>query len=268
MELTKHEFEKFEVLSDDVLIEIGGFLQNTVKLGSSELVVVSDVKDYTIHGDEGYMAELAKAMKKSNYKDKNLMKEWVRTVSAAQSERNGYTENKAKNATRRGVIRKVGKKTNEFGNFDYRCKFTATEGEEVYFDAFYTREYFENALEPSKPMIVVDDKIHIFVPIRAVFAVKREKVEPLNGYILGKKSNSTIKVGSIYHPDNGVQRVEVVEACEDQPEYLSSVWHNTRVKKGDIAHILNHFATPLDGTINGSTDLVRFQPRIIAAIEN
>ena len=148
MELTKHEFEKFEVLSDDVLIEIGGFLQNTVKLGSSELVVVSDVKDYTIHGDEGYMAELAKAMKKSNYKDKNLMKEWVRTVSAAQSERNGYTENKAKNATRRGVIRKVGKKTNEFGNFDYRCKFTATEGEEVYFDAFYTREYFENALEP------------------------------------------------------------------------------------------------------------------------
>ena len=135
MELTRTELDNFRVVSDDVLIEIGGYTQDEVTVGDKKLLIVNDVRDYTVHGDERYMEELATAMKKSGYKDKALMREWVRTVSLAQTERKDHSAEKAKNATRRGVIRKIGEKTDTFGSFDYKCSFDAKIGEEVYFSS-------------------------------------------------------------------------------------------------------------------------------------
>ena len=89
-----------------------------------------------------------------------------------------------------------------------------------------------------------------------------------SGYVLGKVLPNDRKDGSIYLIESKTARVEVVVPNARVPKYVADIWNNTTVKKGDVVCMNNIFAIKLDSTLAETTDLVRFQPRVIVAVEN
>jgi len=266
MNLNGIDLEKLRLINGECIIELHALTEDEIDFNGGKLKLVNKVKNYISEVDENYVFDLVNGIKKSRYKDENLLKEYNRIVAESQREADADKENiQDKQAVRRGKIVKIAEAELNNAGWDYDCEFDGVVGDEVWFDATFTREM----ITEGEGGCIIDGKVYLMISKRSIYAAKRgDEMISLNGYILGKVLGNERKVGSIHILDNDIQRVEVVVPPVRLPRYQQpEVWTNTEVKKGDVVCVRNMFATKLDPTLAKTTYYVRFQPRVIMAYE-
>lgn len=266
MNLNGLDIEKLRLVNGECIIQLHSLTEDEIDFNGGKLKIVNKVKNYIQEVDPQYMFDLVDGMKKSRYKDKSLTMEYTRILAESQREADENKEDiQGKQAVRRGKIVKIAEKDLSYQGWDYDCEFDAVEGDDVWFDATFTREM----ITEGEGGCVIDGKVYLMISKKSIYAAKRgDEIISLNGYIIGKVLGNERKLGSIHMVDNDVQRVEVVVPNARTPRYsMPDVWTNTEVKKGDVVCIKTVFATKLDPTLAKTTEYVRFQPRVIMAYE-
>lgn len=266
MNLKGIDLENLRLINGECVIQLHSLTEDEIDFNGGKLKIVNKIKNYISDVDDDEMVGIVKALKKSNYKDKQLMKEYETMARESHKEVDPDKEDiQGKQAVRRGKIIKIAEKNLSYQGWDYDCEFDAVEGDEVWFDATFTREM----IVEGEGGCVIDDKIYLTISKKSIYAAKRgDEIISLNGYIIGKLLGNERKIGAIHMVDNDVQRVEVVVPNARNPIYASpDVWTNSEVKKGDVVCVKNVFATKLDPTLAKTTEYVRFQPRVIMAYE-
>jgi hypothetical protein len=266
MNLNGIDIEKLRLVNGECIIQLHSLTEDEIDFNGGKLKIVNKVKNYISDVDDDEMVGIVRALKKSQYKDKQLMKEYEIMAKEAHREADPDKEDiQGKQAVRRGKIIRIAEKDLTYQGWDYDCEFDAVEGDEVWFDATFTREM----ITEGEGGCIIDGKVYLNISKKSIYAAKRgDEIVSLNGYIIGKLLGNERKIGSIHMVDNDVQRVEVIVPNARTPRYASpDVWTNTNVKKGDVVCVRNIFATKLDPTLAKTTEYVRFQPRVIMAYE-
>ncbi len=266
MNLNGIDLEKLRLVNGECIIQLHALTEDEIDFNGGKLKIVNKIKNYISDVDDDEMVGIVKALKKSKYKDKQLMKEYEIMAKEEHREADLEKENmQDKQAVRRGKIVKIAEVNLNNTGWEYDCEFDAVEGDEVWFDATFTREL----ITEGEGGCIVDGKIYLMISKRSIYAAKRgDEIISLNGYIIGKTLGNARKFGSLYVPDNDIQRIEVVVPPARNPKYvMPDVWTNTEVKKRDIVCVRNVYATKLDPTLAKTTDYVRFQSRVIMAYE-
>lgn len=264
MNLNGLDIKSLRLISGDCIIELHSLTEDEIDFNGGKLKIVNKIKDYISEVDENYMFDLVDGMKKSRYKDKSLMKEYNRIVGESKREVDENKEDiQGKQAVRRGRIVKVSEIDLQEQGWDYECEFDGVEGDEVWFDATFTREM----ITEGEGGFVKDGKTYLTISKKSIYAAKRgDEIVGLNGYVIGKLLGNERKNGSIHLVDNDLTRVEVIVPPARIPKYTQpNVWTNTEVKKGDVVCVRRIHAIKLDPTLAKTTDYVRFQPRVIMA---
>lgn len=273
MKIEGFKIENFEPLANEVIVKINSFVENEVKVGDTTLIIATDTKGYVEDVREEEMGAIIESMKKSKFKDKKAHQELVRMMAEKTVEKEDLEDTVASHITRHGTVTKLPVRQGNFGNWDFYCELDLSEGDEIWFDPHYTRQQRDANIQGKNE---IDDKTledehnkFILVPSQAIYAKKVEdKIVSINGYFLGKKLPNDRFAGKIVLPDSGIAKVEITHCPKSLPIYQrEDVWKNTELKVGDIVYVMNYFATPLDSTLGATTDLVRFQSRIVLAIE-
>jgi hypothetical protein len=260
------DIETLRLIDGDCLVEIHSWTEDEISFNGGTLKLVNSLKGMTDSGSIGDMNSLVNSMKKSNYKDKKAMSEYVRMAGEQKREVDPNKEDiRATQAVRRGVLVKKPEKGSTTKNWDFSCEFDGEPGDEVWFDSTYTR----NFITEGDGGFEKDGKRYVLVPSECIYAAKRNgEIKSMNGYIIGKVLPNDRKAGSIFLLDSETERVQVEVPPAKMPKYVADdVWTNTEVKKGDVVCIKKHFSVKLDSTMAESIDYVRFQPRVILAIE-
>jgi len=266
MSYSNFDLESLRLLSGECMIEIEGLLENEIDFNGGKLMIVSKIKNSVEEVDPRDLIDTIKSMQRHRYKDDGAFKEYGKMLAESKKEVEAVTEDNAgKQAVRRGKIVKVSEKNLTDGGWDFSCKFDGVVGDDVWFDATYTRDQMESA----DKLFEKDGKTYILIPEQSIYAAKRgDEIVSLNGYIIGKVLPNDRTYGSLFLPDAKIRRIEVVVEPARDPIYREGfLWNNTKVKKGDVVCIKPQFATRLDPTLANSTEYVRFQSRIILAIE-
>lgn len=266
MNLSGLDISQLRLTNGECIIELHSLTEDEIDFNGGKLKIVNKVKDYIAEVDEDYMFDLVEGMKKSRYKDKSLAKEYARVWAESQREADTKKENiQDKQAVRRGRIVKIAQIDPRQQGWDYECEFDGVEGDEVWFDATFTREM----ITEGEGGCIIDGKIYLSISKKSIYAAKRgEEIVSLNGYVIGKLLGNERKVGSIHMVDNDIVRVEVIVPNARIPRYAyPEVWTNTKVIKGDVVCVRDIFATKLDPTLAKTTEYVRFQPRVILAYQ-
>ena len=266
MNLAGIDLEKIKLINGECIIELHSLTEDEINFNGGKLKIVNKIKNYISEVDDDEMIGIVKALKKSKYKDKQLLKEYEIMAGEANKEADPDKEDiQGKQAVRRGRIVKIAVKDLAYQGWDYDCEFDAVEGDDVWFDATFTREM----ITEGEGGCIIDGKVYLTISKKSIYAAKRgDEIFSLNGYIIGKLLGNERKFGSIYIPDNDICRVEVVVPNARVPKYASpDIWTNTDVKKGDVVCVRNIYATKLDPTLAKTTEYVRFQPRVIMAYE-
>jgi len=266
MNLSGIDLNKIRLINGECIIELHSLTEDEIDFNGGKLKIVNKIKNYISEVDDDEMVGIVKALKKSGYKDKQLLKEYEVMGNEAKREHDPDKENiQDKQAVRRGKIVRIAVKDLSYQGWDYDCEFDAVEGDDVWFDATFTREM----ITEGEGGCIIDGKVYLTISKKSIYAAKRgDEIFSLNGYIIGKLLGNERKYGSVYIPDNDICRVEVVVPNARVPKYASpEVWTNTEVKKGDVVCVRNIFATKLDPTLAKTTEYVRFQPRVIMAYE-
>jgi hypothetical protein len=266
MNLSGIDLEQIKLINGECIIELHSLTEDEINFNGGKLKIVNKIKNYISEVDDDEMIGIVKALKKSAYKDKQLLKEYEIMAGEANREADPDKEDiQGKQAVRRGKIVRIAVKDLAYQGWDYDCEFDAVEGDDVWFDATFTREM----ITEGEGGCIVDGKVYLTISKKSIYAAKRgDEIFSLNGYIIGKLLGNERKFGSIHIPDNDICRVEVVVPNARTPKYASpDVWTNTDVKKGDVVCVRNVFATKLDPTLAKTTEYVRFQPRVIMAYE-
>ena len=266
MDYSDVDIDKLRLINGECLIEVQTWTENEVKFNNGTLVIVNKLKGMIDKPGKEDINSLVKSMKKGRYKDDKAMKEYMRMAGEQHRQ---YDEDKqdieAQQAVRRGKLVKLPEKYGDKNRWDFECEFDGREGEEVWFDATYTRQKIqddENGFEK-------DGKRYLLIPRNAIFAARRnDEIISLNGFILGEVLSNERKQGGIFMPESTINRVRVEVAPMHEPKFFNNeVWINTKLKKGDVVCVRDQFVIPLDSTLAQSTSLVRFQSRVILAIE-
>lgn len=259
----------FKPIAGDVLVEIHHHVENEVMLPNGQkLHLATEVKGDYHKAANRDMEELFDRMKRSRFKDKSAMKQYVSELAKVKvDEADEPYDQLSTQTTRRGKVKILPHKRGNFGNWDFHCDSGLEIGDEVWFDPLYLRSELEG--NGDNKLYEVDGKKYVLIPEQAIYAAKRnDELISVNGYFLAKRLPNDSFFGNIMLLDSGVAKVEIVEVPKEQPFYrLPDIWKNTELKKGDICYLMEQFANPLDSTIARSTDLVRFQSRIVIAIE-
>ena len=266
MNLNGLDLDKLRLVNGECIIELHSLTEDEINFNGGKLKIVNKVKNDISEVDDDEMIRIIKALKKSDYKDKALLAEYSRMANEAHRQVEEDKENiQDKQAVRRGKIVNIAEAELNYGGWDYDCEFDAVVGDEVWFDATFTREF----ITEGEGGCIVDGKTYLMISKRSIYAAKRgDEIISLNGYIIGKVLGNERTYGSVYIPDNDIQRIEVVVVPNKYPKYTTpDVWSNTEVKKGDVVCVRNIYATKLDPTLAKTTDYVRFQPRVIMAYE-
>jgi hypothetical protein len=260
------DIENLRLLNGECLVEIRSMVENEIDFNGGKLKIVTSVKDNIEDFSVNEMISAVNALKKSNYKDQNAKKEYMKMLVSQKREADpNKVDHEAKQAVRRGTIVKLPEKELGYNGWDFDCEFDGVVGDEVWFDSSYSRE----RLEEKEGGIIIGDKTYLLIPARSIFAAKRgDEIFSLNGYIIGKRLPNDRTYGSLFLPESNVARVSVEVVPTRTPKYKdANFWTNTEVKKGDVICIKDTFAIKLDSTLANTTDLVRFQSRVILAIE-
>jgi hypothetical protein len=266
MNLNGIDLEKLRLVNGECIIQLHALTEDEIDFNGGKLKIVNKIKNYISDIDDDEMVGIVKALKKSQYKDKQLMKEYEIMAKESSKEADPDKEDiQGKQAVRRGKIIRIAEKDLSYQGWDYDCEFDAVEGDDVWFDATFTREM----ITEGEGGCIIDGRVYLMISKKSIYAAKRgDEIISLNGYIIGKPLGNEIKFGSIHMVDNDVQRVEVVVPNARTPRYASpDVWTNTEVKKGDVVCVKTVFATKLDPTLAKTTEYVRFQPRVIMAYQ-
>jgi hypothetical protein len=266
MNLNGINLEKLRLVNGECVIQLHSLTEDEIDFNGGKLKIVNKIKNYISEVDDDEMVGIVKALKKSQYKDKQLMKEYEIMAKESSKEADPDKEDiQGKQAVRRGKIIRIAEKDLSQQGWDYDCEFDAVEGDEVWFDATFTREM----ITEGEGGCIIDGKVYLNISKKSIYAMKRgDEIVSLNGYIIGKLLGNDRKIGSIHMVDNDIQRVEVVVPNARTPRYtFPDTWTNTEVKKGDVVCIRNIFAIKLDPTLAKTTEYVRFQPRVIMAYE-
>lgn len=264
MNLNGLDIENLRLINGDCIIELHSLTEDEIDFNGGKLKIVNKIKDYVSDVDENYMLDLVSGMKKSRYKDKSLMKEYNRIVGESKREADENKEDiQGKQAVRRGRIIKISEINLGEQGWDYECEFDGQVGDEVWFDATFTREM----ITEGEGGFVKDNKVYLTISKKSIYAAKRgDEIFSLNGYVIGKLLGNERKDGSIHLVDNDITKVEVVVPPARIPKYNQpNVWTNTSVEKGDVVCVRRVHATRLDPTLANTTEYVRFQPRVIMA---
>lgn len=266
MNLAGIDLDQIKLINGECIIELHSLTEDEIDFNGGKLKIVNKVKNYISELDDDEMVGIVKALKKSAYKDKQLLKEYELRIKELSKDADPNKENiQDKQAVRRGKIVRIAVKDLASQGWDYDCGFDAVEGDEVWFDATFTREM----ITEGEGGCIIDGKIYLTISKRSIYAAKRgDEIFSLNGYIIGKLLGNERKFGSIHIPDNDISRVEVVVPNARIPRYSRpDIWTNTKVIKGDVVCVRNVYATKLDPTLAKTTEYVRFQPRVIMAYE-
>jgi len=266
MNLAGIDLEQIRLVNGECIIELHSLTEDEIDFNGGKLKIVNKVKDYISEVDDDEMVGIVKALKKSAYKDKKLLKEYEVMMKESSREADPNKENiQDKQAVRRGKIVRIAVKDLANQGWDYDCEFDAVEGDDVWFDATFTREM----ITEGEGGCIIDGKVYLTISKKSIYAAKRgDEIFSLNGYIIGKLLGNERKFGSIHIPDNDICRVEVVVPNTRVPRYSRpDIWTNTKVIKGDVVCVRSVFATKLDPTLAKTTEYVRFQPRVIMAYE-
>ena len=266
MNLEDVEINDLKLLNGQCLIEIHSWTEDEIPFNGTTLKLVNKIKGSIEEPSYAEFQQLLNSMKKSRYKDMRAMSEYMRMQGEQNKQADQEKEDiEAKQAVRRGVIIKTPLTKEEYGRWDFDCEFDGRVGDEVYFDAMYTK----NKIDESEGGFEKDGKRYVIVPSKAIFAAKRnEELISMNGYILGTELSNERVSGGIFLPDAKTSKVRVDVAPTRYPKYLHErAWSNTEVKKGDVVYIKDDYAVKLDNTIAQTTNMIRFQPRVILAIE-
>jgi hypothetical protein len=266
MNLNGLDISSLRLTNGECIIELHSLTEDEIDFNGGKLKIVNKIKNYISEVDPNHMFDLVNGMKKSRYKDKSLMQEYTRIVGESQREADENKEDiQGKQAVRRGKIVKIAEKDLTYQGWDYDCEFDAVEGDEVWFDATFTREM----ITEGEGGCIIDGKVYLSISKKSIYAAKRgDEIVSLNGYVIGKVLGNERKTGMIHMVDNDITRVEVVVPNARTPRYTQpDVWTNTEVKKGDIVCVRRVHAIKLDPTMAKTTDYVRFQPRVIMAHE-
>jgi hypothetical protein len=266
MNLSGIDIEKLRLVNGECIIELHSLTEDDIDFNGGKLKIVNKIKNYISEVNDDDMISVIKGLKKSQYKDKQLLEEYSRMAKEAHREADPDKEDiQGKQAVRRGKIIKIAEAELNNSGWDYDCEFDGVEGDMVWFDATYTREM----ITEKEGGYEKDGKIYLMISKRSIYAAQRgDEIVSLNGYIIGKALGNDRKTGSLYILDNDIQRVEVVVPPARNPRYTNpEVWKNTEVKKGDVVCVRKVFATKLDPTLAKTTDYVRFQSRVIMAYE-
>lgn len=260
------DIDRLRLINGECLIEVETWTENEVKFNGGTLVIVNKVKGMIDKPGRQDVDSLVKSMKKRRYKDDKAMKEYMRMAGEQHRQ---YDEDKqdieAMQAVRRGKLIRLPEKLGDKNNWDFECEFDGIEGDEVWFDATYTRQKIqdnENGFEK-------DGRRYLLIPRNAIFAAKRnDEIISLNGYVLGEVLSNERKSGSLFLSQTPINRVRIEVAPLRDPKFHNEeTWINTKLKKDDVVCIRDQFVVPLDSTLAQSTNLVRFQSRVILAIE-
>jgi hypothetical protein len=266
MNLAGIDLGKLRLINGDCIIELHSLTEDEIDFNGGTLKIVNKIKNYISEVDENDFYSVVNALNKSKYKDKQLLAEYTKMAEEEHRQVDADKENlQDKQAVRRGKIVRIAEKDLGFQGWDYECEFDGKEGDEVWFDATFTREL----ITEGEGGCIIDGKIYLTISKKSIYAAKRgDDIVSLNGYIIGKLLGNERMQGSLYIPDNDIQRVEVVVPNARNPKYAySNVWSNTEVKKGDVVCVRNMYATKLDPTLANTTEYVRFQPRVIMAYQ-
>lgn len=266
MNLNGIDIDRLRLLNGECLVEIHSMTEDEIQFNGGTLKIVSSVKDSIDDANPNEIYNLINAMKKSNYKDTEAIKKYHQLYASQQkTAKEDVGEAEAKQAVRRGVIVKLPEKDVSFAGWDFDCEFDGVVGDEIWFDSMYTRTLLEDGEQATE----IDGKKYITVPTHSVYAAKRNgEIVSLNGYIIGRRIPNDIKKGVLFMPESKIARVEIVIPAKRQPKYVhDNFFKNTEVKVGDIVCMKEQHCTKLDSTMANSTDLIRFQPRAILAIE-
>jgi len=266
MNLNGIDLEKLRLVNGECIIELHSLTEDEIDFNGGKLKIVNKVKNYISEVNENDVIDLVKGIKKSRYKDQDLIKRYHELYAESQKEADPEKENiQDKQAVRRGRIFKMADINLNNTGWDYECEFDGMVGDEVWFDATFTREM----ITEGEGGCIIDGKVYLTISKRSIYAAKRgDEIISLNGYIIGKLLGNERKFGSLHIPDNDIQRIEVVVPPARLPKYVQpEIWTNTEVKKGDIVCVRNIYATKLDPTLAKTTEYVRFQPRVIMAYQ-
>jgi hypothetical protein len=266
MNLNGIDLEKLRLVNGECIIQLHALTEDEIDFNGGKLKLVNKVKTYVAEVDHNHVFDLVDGIKKSRYKDKKLIAEYNRIHAESQQEADPDKENiQDKQAVRRGKIIKIAEIDPAQQGWDYECEFDAVEGDEVWFDATFTREM----ITEGEGGCIVDGKIYLSISKKSIYAAKRgDEIVSLNGYIIGKLLGNERKIGSIHMVDNDLTLVEVVVPNARIPVYTRpDVWSNNEVKKGDVVCVRRAYATKLDPTLANTTEYVRFQSRVILAYQ-
>jgi hypothetical protein len=266
MNLNGIDLEKLRLVNGECIIELHSLTEDEIDFNGGKLKIVNKVKNYISDVNENDFDSVVKALKKSKYKDKQLLDEYTKMAEEEHRQADMDKENlQDKQAVRRGKIIRIAEKDLSFKGWDYDCEFDAVEGDEVWFDATFTREF----ITEGEGGCIVNGKIYLTISKRSIYAAKRgDEIVSLNGFIIGKLLGNERMHGAIHIPDNDIQRIEVVVPNTREPKYAyPEVWSNTTVKKGDVVCVRDIYAARLDPTLAQTTEYVRFQPRVIMAYQ-
>lgn len=266
MNLSGLDISQLRLTNGECIIELHSLTEDEIDFNGGKLKIVNKIKNYISEVDDDEMIGIIKALKKSNYKDKQLLKEYEVRANEAHREADPDKEDiQGKQAVRRGKIIRIAEKDLSYQGWDYDCEFDAVEGDDVWFDATFTREM----ITEGEGGCIIDGKVYLTISKKSIYAAKRgDEIISLNGYIIGKLLGNERKVGSIHMVDNDITRIEVVVPNARVPRYTQpEVWTNTKVIKGDVVCVRKVFATKLDPTLAKTTEYVRFQPRVILAYQ-
>lgn len=253
------------------MVELPTLLSDEVKFNGSTLKIVTDFKEQNEYADGKYLYGLVSKIRKDP-KDKKAMQEYTTALATHEKRQMGETKevNESRQARRTGVLFKKPELARPNNGWDYKCKLDCEVGDQVFWDAYYTKEQIEGG-EADDKLINCEGKLYLMVPSNAMFCAKRgDEFISLNGFVIGEIIAAEDKVGNIHIiQKHDVVMVKTVSVPINLPEYTDpEVWANTEVKKGEIVHCKAHFATPLDATIASETKLVRVAIRTILAIED
>jgi hypothetical protein len=264
MNLNGLDLKKLRLVNGECIIELHSLTEDEIDFNGTKLKIVNKVKNYISEVDDNEMISIVKALKKSGYKDKALLKEYTRMAGESKREADPDKEDiQGKQAVRRGKIVRIAEAELNDAGWDYECEFDAVEGDEVWFDATFTREM----ITEGEGGCVVDGKTYLMISKRSIYAAKRgDEIVSLNGFVIGKAIGNELKSGLLHKLDNDITKVEVIVPPARTPRYNQpDVWTNTEVNKGDIVCIRRNHAVRLDPTLAQTTEYVRFQPRVIMA---
>jgi co-chaperonin GroES (HSP10) len=286
MKLTKEEFKKVRFIRECV-VEIPSLQTNIVKVGDTEIEIVTD---YTLSEETKSIerkkwlelgAKLA-SMPRETEEKKALRKEYIDIKNRLRKkgeERETEQVSKNRNATRKGKLIKLPLSTNIVDGNIFSCELDCKEGDEVYFDAFWTQQEIAKKFDAKTGddyIIHVEDKIYLRVPAVSLFcSVDAEgNYKGLNGFLVAEPldaDNTMITEGGIIinSEPKKLPRARVVGVSSYLPKFRNaSVFMNTKVKKGDIVYTEPRYQTWLDKTSGGKNSLVRIPNFKILKIED